>query len=197
MSSKAIFIGIVTVIFLQRLFELYISQRNKAYMLAQGGLEHDSNYLWVVKVLQLSWFGLMVAEVWWLDRPWSTVRAEIALIAVVAGQYLRYLSMQALGHRWTLAIVTIPGAPVVDSGIYRYLRHPNWLGVILEIAAVPLIHGAYLTAIFFSLSNAFLLAKRIQAEEQALSLYNNYADVFADRPRLIPSGLMRVANSQK
>lgn len=191
MVSKAIFVGIVAAVFIQRLFELRLSQRHVAHILAQGGREHGSNYLWVVKVLQMSWFLLMIVEVWWLDRPFVPALAAIALIATIAGQGLRYLSMRSLGQRWTLPLITIPGAPVVDSGIYRYLRHPNWLGVILEIAGVPLIHTAYLTAIFFSVANVFLMVKRIQSEEQALSEDNNYAYVFADRPRFIPSGLLR------
>lgn len=99
--------------------------------------------------------------------------------------------MRSLRQRWTLAIITIPDAPVVESGIYRYLRHPNWLGVIIELAALPLIHGAYLTAIFFSVANALLMIKRIRTEEQALSQDNNYAYVFKGRPRFIPSGLVR------
>lgn len=186
LTTKVVFVGIVVAVFLQRLFELRISQRHVAYLLSQGGREHGSNYLWVVKVLQLSWFVAMIAEVWWLERPFVPALAAVGLSAAIAGQCLRYLSMQALGSRWTLPIITIPGAPVVDSGIYRYLRHPNWLGVILEIAALPLIHRAYLTAIFFSVANAVLMVKRIHTEEQALSEDNNYAYVFADRPRFIP-----------
>lgn len=187
LTTKAVFVGIVAAVFLQRLSELRISQRNVAYLLAQGGREHGSNYLWVVKVLQISWFVAMIAEVYWLDRPFVPALAAVGLLAAIAGQFLRYLSMQALRSRWTLPIITIPGAPVVNSGIYRYLRHPNWLGVILEIAGIPLIHTAYLTAIFVTLANALLMIKRIHKEEQALSKDNNYAAVFADRPRFIPS----------
>lgn len=186
MVTKAIFVGIVAAIFLQRLLELRLSQRNEARIIAQGGHEHSSNYLQVVKVLQLSWFLAMLAEVFWLDRPFVPALATFALIAAVVGQCLRYLSMQALGWRWTLPIMTIPGTPVIDQGIYRYMRHPNWLGVILEIPAVPLIHGAYLTAVLYTVANAFLLTMRIRTEEQALSEDNNYACVFKGCPRFIP-----------
>ena len=187
LTTKVVFVGIVAAVFLQRLFELRISQRHVAYLLAQGGREHGSNYLWVVKVLQVSWFFAMIAEVWWLERPFVPAWGAVGVLGAIAGQCLRYLSMQQLGVRWTLPIITIPGASVVDCGIYRYLRHPNWLGVILEIAALPLIHSAYITAILFSLANALLMVKRIQAEEQALSEDNNYAYLFAHRPRFIPS----------
>lgn len=186
MLTKTIFIGIVAAIFLQRLFELRLSQRNEVYILTQGGREHTSNYLQVVKMMQLSWLLTMIAEVLWLDRSLMPVVTTLALMATVAGQCLRYLSMRSLGRRWTLPLMTIPGTAVIDQGIYRYMRHPNWLGVVLEITAVPLIHGAYLTAILYTVVNAFLMNKRIRAEEQALSEDNNYACVFAGRPRFIP-----------
>ncbi len=187
MLTKFIFIGIVAAIVLQRLFELGISKRNAAYLLAQGGREHNDNLLGVVKVLQVSWWIAAITEVWLLDRPFIPILAAVALVATLAGQVLRYLSMRSLGQRWTLPIITLPNQPVVSSGIYSYLRHPNWLGVILEIAALPLIHSAYLTAVCFSLANALLMSKRIEAEEQALSEDTNYAYAFADKPRFIPA----------
>ncbi len=188
MITKIIFSGIVLAIFLQRCVEVQISQRHQAYLLAQGGREHGDNHLPLVKLLQLLWFGAMLIEVWGLNRPFVPVLAAIALTAALMGQLLRYLSMRALGRRWTLPIITLPGQAAVHNGIYRYLRHPNWLGVILEITAVPLIHGAYLTAISFTLANAWLMRQRIQTEERALSRDNNYMAIFAHRFRFIPAG---------
>lgn len=168
MTTKYIFVGIVLAVIVQRLFEMQISKNNEAYILALGAKKHSDNHLGTVKVLQTIWFVAAIAEVWYFDRPFYIVLAAVALSLTLVGQLLRYLSMQALGRRWTLPIITLPDTPIVDKGIYRYLRHPNWLGVILEIAALPLIHGAYLTAIIFSLINAWLMSQRIQTEEQAL-----------------------------
>jgi methyltransferase len=84
------------------------------------------------------------------------------------GQSLRYAAILSLQWRWTVKIMTLPGLPLVRRGIYRYLRHPNYLGVVLEILAVPLLHTAYLTAILFSLANGLLLSVRIKTEDQAL-----------------------------
>ena len=187
MLTRCIFLGIVAAIILQRLWELRISKQNAAYILAQGGKEHHDNLLGVVKVLQVSWWLAMIVEVWWLERPFIPVLAAGALLATLAGQVLRYLSMRSLGKRWTLSIMSLPHRPVIDSGIYRYLRHPNWLGVILEIAALPLIHSAYFTAILFSIANALLMSQRIKSEEGALSEETNYAEVFVHRPRFIPA----------
>nr|AFV96144.1 phospholipid methyltransferase [Cylindrospermum licheniforme UTEX B 2014]ARU81124.1 CylJ [Cylindrospermum licheniforme UTEX B 2014] len=186
MLTRYIFIGIIFVVFLQRMFELRISRNNEAYMLAQGAKKHSDNLLGAVKVLQISWVIASISEIWYFNRPFSFALAAVALSLTIAGQVLRYLSMQALGKRWTLSIITLPDMPVVDKGIYLYLRHPNWLGVILEIAALPLIHGAYLSAIIFSLANVFLMSKRIQTEEEALVKNSNYTSVFSNRPRFIP-----------
>ena len=128
----------------------------------------------------------MLAEVWLLDRPFIPLLAGIAVALVLAGQLLRYLSMQALQERWTLTITTLPDTSAVNTGIYRHLRHPNWLGVILEIAALPLIHSAYLTAIACTLANAWLMSQRIPAEERALMADTNYTTALGDRPRLMP-----------
>jgi methyltransferase len=185
MDSRIIFTVIVIAVMAQRLVELRISKRNLAQLIEQGGRVHHDNSLFFVKILQVGWFVAMLIEVWRLDRPFIHGLAAIALFATVAGQYLRYLSIQALGLRWTLPIVTLPGVSAVDTGIYHYLRHPNWLGVILEILAVPLIHSAYLSAIFFSVANAFLLARRVKAEETALKIDNNYEALFKNKSRFI------------
>lgn len=186
MLTKYIFIGVVVAVIFQRLFEVSLSNRNQAEILERGGQEHGDNLLGVVKSLQVSWWIAMIAEVWYFDRPFIFPLAVVALSATLAGQILRYLSMQALKQRWTLSIMTLPDTPVVDKGIYFYLRHPNWLGVIMEIAALPLIHGAYLTAIIFTLANGLLMSQRIQIEEEALAENSNYTLVFANIPRFIP-----------
>ncbi len=172
--TKWLFTAIVGAVIVQRLFELRISKRNAEYILTQGGREHGDNLLGIVKVLQISWWIAMIAEVWYFDRPLIPALAVAGFVAVMAGQVLRYFSMQALGWRWTLPIMTVPKSPLVDSGIYRYLRHPNWLGVILEIAGLPLIHNAYCTAIVFLIANGWLVSQRIQAEERALAQENKY-----------------------
>jgi methyltransferase len=169
MITQWIFTVIVAAVIAQRLVELRISRRNAKYILAQGGKEHGDNLLGLVKVLQISWFLSMLAEVWLLNRPFIPILAFIGILGVVAGQTLRFLSMQALEWRWTLPIMTVPGMPAVDTGIYRYLRHPSWFGVILEIASLPLIHGAYLTAVFFSSLNLLVIVKRIKEEEKILN----------------------------
>jgi isoprenylcysteine carboxyl methyltransferase (ICMT) family protein YpbQ len=96
--------------------------------------------------------------------------------------------ISTLHGRWTTRIVCLPGTPPVTSGPYRLLRHPNYLAVIVEMFALPLIHTAWLTAGIFSALNAVILRVRIRAEEEALARLSDYDEVFAGRPRLLPGG---------
>lgn len=192
MVTKFIFGIIVIAVVMQRLGELRLSKRQVKRLLSQGGHEHHCNVLGWVKVLQLAWFVAMIAEVLLFDRPFIPVLGAIAFLLLGVGQGLRYVSMRALGYRWTLPLVTLPGQPAVNFGIYHYMRHPNWLGVILEIAALPLIHSAYWTAIGFSILNLVIMVQRVQREEAVLTLENDYLTYLGDRPRFFPSFRSRV-----
>jgi len=96
--------------------------------------------------------------------------------------------ISTLDGRWTTRIVVLPGASPVTGGPYRFLRHPNYLAVITEILALPLVHTAWLTAIVFSVLNGILLRVRIRDEEDALARMTDYGTVFAGHPRLMPGG---------
>jgi methyltransferase len=185
-STQTLFLMVIVAVIIQRIIELRINKQNLAIALARGGKKADDNLLSAVKVLQVSWLLGMIAEVWLLNRPFIAPLAIICFLIALIAQLLRYLSMQALDWRWTLPIVVVPYLPVVHTGIYRYLRHPNWLGVIGEIWAIPLIHGAYITSTLFSLVNAWIIGRRVRWEERALSQTSNYVSVFAHTPRFVP-----------
>ena len=187
MVTKPIFIALLAMLAGQRLLELRLSKRNEARILADGGREHLAERFWVMQALHTSWFLAMIGEVVWLDRPFIPLLAAGAILVAALGQGFRYAAIRTLGWRWTVRILTLPGEAMVERGIYRFVRHPNYLGVILEIVAVPLLHSAYLTALSFGIANAFLLRSRIRAEERALSAHSDYARVFANRPRFIPN----------
>ncbi|MBV8139213.1 MAG: hypothetical protein JO121_26825, partial [Deltaproteobacteria bacterium] len=107
-----------------------------------------------------------------------------AIVAELFAQFLRYWVIFTLGSRWNTRIIVWPDAQPVTSGPFRFARHPNYLAVAIEIVAVPLIGGAWITAIVFSLGNAILLMVRIPAEERALG--QPYAGAFAELPRFLP-----------
>ena len=97
----------------------------------------------------------------------SPARVLLLLLLGVATA-LRYWTISTLGERWTTRVLVRPGMPLISGGPYRFLRHPNYLAVVIEIVALPLVHGAWLTAVVFSVANAVLLAVRIRAENAAL-----------------------------
>jgi methyltransferase len=169
--TRLLFAGFVACLGVERLFELHLSKRNERVMRARGGGEHaPETYRWIV-ALHAAWFAAMVGEVFAGRRKFHARLAVPAFGVFAAGQALRLTAIRTLGWRWSTRIMTVPGsagAPV-RHGIYRYLRHPNYLGVQLEILAVPLLHSAYLTSLVFGVGNALLLRDRIRREEEALS----------------------------
>jgi methyltransferase len=187
MLTRALFTGLWLALVVQRLWEMRVSRRHEAALRARGAVEHAPEQMpWMIAV-HASWLAFSLLEVWLLQRPFVLALALPALLLFGAGQALRLSAMHTLGERWTVRVITpTSGEPAVARGIYRYLRHPNYLGVILEIAALPLIHGAYLSALLGSLCNALLLRARIRAEEGALSRTSSYASQFQGRPRFVP-----------
>jgi len=168
MVTRWVFTGLVILLALQRVYELRLSGRNEVVIRSRGGPEHGAWQVGAMKALHAGWFISMLLEVYGLHRPFIPVLSLLALVTFLIGQSLRYAAIRTLDWRWTVKVMTLPGLPPVQQGIYRHLRHPNYLGVILEILAVPLLHSAYGTAIVFSVANLLLLTARIRTEDRAL-----------------------------
>jgi methyltransferase len=166
--TRRLFAGFVAALGLQRLFELRLSRGNEQRMRQRGGREHaPETYRWIV-TLHAAWFAAMLLEVFAGRRKFHPRLAAPAFGVFAAGQALRLIAIRALGGHWSTRVMTVPGEAPVQHGIYRYMRHPNYLGVELEIVAAPLLHSAYLTSAVFGVANALLLRDRIRHEEQAL-----------------------------
>ncbi|GAA3584162.1 isoprenylcysteine carboxyl methyltransferase family protein [Nonomuraea rosea] len=154
---------------LERLAELVVARRNLAWARSRGGIEYGRrHYPWIV----LAHVALLVAapsEVWLLGRPFLPALGWPMLAVVVLAQGLRWWCIATLGHRWNTRVVVVPGMPLVDGGPYRWLRHPNYVAVVAEGVALPLVHTAWLTALAFTLVNAALLTVRIRVENAALA----------------------------
>ncbi len=161
------FLGLVA---LERTFELALSRRNAAWAFSQGGVEHGREHFLAMKLLHTGFLAACALEVILLDRPFLPWLGLPMLGLALAAQALRYWAIASLGKRWNVRVITIPGMPLSTSGPYRFLRHPNYLAVVLEGIAIPLIHAAYLTAFGFTLLNGLMLRTRIRCEERALGL---------------------------
>lgn len=176
---------------IQRLFELRLSNKNEAKLLQMGGKEiGESHYVWM-KALHTLWFVAMLCEVILLNRTQSLPWALAALCISLIGQIFRYMAISKLGVRWTTKIIILPNKPAICGGIFKFIRHPNYVGVMLEIAFVPLIQNAYLTALSFSILNCWLLNIRIKEEENGLKSANKYSETFAHTPRFFPNSLLK------
>jgi methyltransferase len=179
-----LFLGAVA---LERLYEVRVSNHNARIAFAQGALEYGRRHYRVMVFLHSLFLPACAAEVALLHRPFPGAPGWVALTIACGSQALRYTAIRTLGERWNTRIIVLPEAPPVTGGIYRYLRHPNYVAVIAEMLAIPLIHGAWICAIAFSCANALLLTVRIRAEERALG--GQWQEAFASRRRFIPGGV--------
>lgn len=170
-DSRIAFVALVVLVAVQRLVELSVSKRNFCRALERGGVESGAQlYPWMAAMH----VGFLIAgpvEVLLLDRPWVPTLAAVMVTSLLLAQLLRYWAVQTLGDRWTTRVVCVPGDPLVTTGPYRWLRHPNYVAVAVEFAALPLIHTAWLTAASFSLMNAIVLRRRVVVEDAALRQY--------------------------
>lgn len=155
----------------ERVAELVVSLRNARWSLARGAVERGRGHYPPMVVLHTGLLVGAVVEVWAADRPFVPALGWTMLVVVVASQALRWWCVRTLGPRWNTRVLVVPGLPLVASGPYRYrwLRHPNYVAVAAEGAALPLVHGAWVTALVFTVLNAGLLVVRIRCENAALA----------------------------
>jgi methyltransferase len=187
-TSLQLYLLLVGLVAVERLVELRISARNTRRALAAGASESGQAHFPAMALLHAAFLACCCLEVVALQRPWPGAIGWSALAGVLLAQAVRYWVVATLGPRWSVRVVTYPeghpaGAPIT-TGPYRYLRHPNYLAVIVELVCLPLVHGAWGTALLFSALNGGLLALRIRVEEKALG--SRYRQRFDLLPRLLP-----------
>lgn len=153
----------------ERLAELVVSARNARWSFERGGVESGRGHFPAMVVLHSGLLVACVAEAVLADRPFLPWLGWPMLVLVLASQALRWWCVATLGHRWNTRIIVVPGLPLVSGGPYRWMRHPNYVAVVVEGIALPLVHTSWVTALVFTVLNAVLLARfRIPAEERAL-----------------------------
>jgi methyltransferase len=168
-TSLGFFTALVLLVALERVAELAVSRRNAAWSLARGGRESGQGHYVVMVVVHSGLLVGMLVEAW-VRRPAVPVALAAAMLAlVIAPQALRWWCVATLGHRWNTRVIVVPGLPLVRSGPYRLLRHPNYVAVVVEGAALPLVHAAWMTALAFTVANAAVLTVRLRVEDAALA----------------------------
>ncbi|MFC0271671.1 isoprenylcysteine carboxyl methyltransferase family protein [Metabacillus herbersteinensis] len=179
------FVFLLILIILQRLTELMLAKRNEKWMKQRGGVEYGREHYPYIVALHVLFLVSFIAEVLLFDKGLTTYWYIIAPI-IVFTQVIRYWAVFSLGSFWNTRIIIIPNADVVSKGPYRFLKHPNYLVVALEILCIPLLFNAFLTSIMFTLTNVLMMKVRILAEERALVNSTNYVSVFQSKNRFLP-----------
>lgn len=169
----------------QRIIELIIAKRNENWMKRQGALEFGAMHYRFIVLMHLLFFICFFFEKLLLNHGLSSIW-PILLTGFVLTQFLRVWIIISLGRYWNTKIIVLPDAAVVRRGPYRFIKHPNYLVVSIEIIVIPLLYNAYYTAVLFTIFNLIMLSIRIPREEQALGSVTEYNGAFQDCPRLIP-----------
>ncbi len=161
MTLAMIILALVT---LQRLAELWIAQRNTAWLLERGAREAAPQHYPLIVILHGAW----LIGLWILAYDREPVLPLLAVFLLL--QAARVWVLATLGRRWTTRIIVLPDAPLVKNGPFRFVSHPNYCVVVAEILILPLTFGLVGFAIVFSILNALVLAVRIRAENEALAI---------------------------
>lgn len=169
-TSQVLFVVLVAVVGIERLAEMVVSKRHAAWAFARGGVESGRGHFPFMVALHTALLVGAVVEVLAADRPFHALLGWPMLLLVVLAQGLRWWCIRTLGPQWNTRVIVVPGASLVAAGPYRLMRHPNYVAVVVEGLALPLVHTAWVTAAAFTVLNLLLLSVRIRVEEQALGL---------------------------
>ena len=163
-------LALVGAVAAERIVELALARRNVAWALGRGGMEHGRAHYPFIVALHVALLAGCLAELALTARGFDAARFAAGTAAVVAAQGLRWWAILTLGRRWNTRVIVIPELPLVTGGPFRFLRHPNYLAVAVEVAALPVACGAWATAVVCTALNGVLMAVRIPCEETALGI---------------------------
>lgn len=177
-----LFLIFLSIIILQRLFELIVARRNEKWMKEQGAVEYGQEHYPIMVMMHSLFFAAFCMEVIVFKKHISPVWPMLLSI-FIATQAIRIWALSSLGKYWNTKIIVLPSTTIVKKGPYKYLRHPNYTIVILEILVIPMLFQAYWTAVIFTILNVWMLSVRIPLEEKALMNETNYMEQFKEISR--------------
>lgn len=186
MNLSQLYIGIVITVALLRILEILWSKKNERNLKELGGFEVKGKHFLLMKAVHTLWLFSCLTEFIINDQSPNPLAFYLFGSIVLLGMFLRYLAIATLGNRWTVTIWILPEVPAVRSGVYKWIRHPNYLGVILELFALPLMGSCFITAALFTILNAIVLKIRIRSEEFELARFSKYDETFKKQSRFIP-----------
>lgn len=177
---------LLAVVGIERLLELRVSGRHQRELATLGARKHnDLQYHWMIALHAAVLVGAGL-EVILLHRPFIPWLAISAVVLFAFATILRWWVIRTLGIQWNTEVMDSAPLGVVSSGPFRWIRHPNYLGVFFELIALPLIHTAWITAVFAAVGDVFVLRNRIRIEESVLDSVPAYRALMSGKPRFLP-----------
>ncbi|HVQ87113.1 MAG TPA: isoprenylcysteine carboxyl methyltransferase family protein [Actinomycetes bacterium] len=168
MNSTGWYLLLIAAVACERLVELVVSKRHIDWAREHGATERGFGHYPFMVSLHVGLLVGCAAEVWFLQPPFYPWLGWPMLGLVLLAQALRWWCIRTLGPHWNTRVVVVPGTTLVDRGPYRWMSHPNYVAVVIEGIALPLVHTAWITAVIFTFANALLLRVRIVTENEAL-----------------------------
>lgn len=169
MGHMAWYALLVAAVAVERVAELVVARRNERWSRARRAIVAGDGHYPAMVALHVGLLAGCPLEVWLGGRPFVPVLGWPMLAVLVGAQALRWWCIGTLGPRWNTRVIVVPGLPLVARGPYRLLRHPNYVAVVAEGLALPLVHTAWVTAAAFTVLNAAVLTVRVRCENQALA----------------------------
>lgn len=163
------YVLLIAAVAVERLLEMVVAERNRRWSRDRGAIEKGAGHYPVMVVLHTALLAGCLIEVALLHRPFIPVLGWSMLMLVIAAQGLRWWCITTLGRQWNTRVIVIPGAPRITTGPYRLIPHPNYVAVIVEGFALPMVHTAWWTALAFTACNAVLLKARVDIENRTLA----------------------------
>lgn len=184
--SVIAFLALLCLVALLRLYELRISRRHQQEMTAQGASKvEEPRFRWMVALHTGVLIGA-ACEVVFLHRPLIPVLAAVCFLIFVAANVVRWWVIRTLGEHWNVQVMNSTRLGVVTSGPFRYVRHPNYAAVFVEMLVLPLIHTAWITALLGTAAHVLVLSQRLATEEKVLFSDAHYRDAMSGKPRFLP-----------
>lgn len=184
--SVYLYLALLAAVGVLRLVELRISRQHQQRMLSQGAVRvSEPHFKWMVVVHT----GVLVGaalEVVLLRRPFLPLLGAVMFVLFLASNLMRLWVVRTLGNLWSVQVMDSTRIGVVTTGPFRFIRHPNYTGVILEMISLPLIHTAWITALATSVGYSIALFMRIRAEERVLMANPEYRAAMGHKPRFLP-----------
>ncbi len=184
--SVIAYLGLLLSVAALRLFELRVSRRHQEQMIARGATKVDKpQFRWVVLAHTFVLIGAAL-EVVFLRRPFIPLLAGVMLALFLASNLVRLWVVRTMGQLWNVQVMNSTGLGVVTSGPFRFVRHPNYAAIFVEMFSLPLIHTAWITAVVGTLSYAAAISQRISVEERVLFANPDYRSAMSGKPRFLP-----------